>query len=64
MSFRFKLNDKVAERLCKNPDEKFTPRQIVEWVIEKYPDEVKKKAEESGNQELLRLWIIILQMMK
>ena len=41
------LADKVVEYLTKNPEQKFTARQIAEWVLENYPEECREKQERS-----------------
>ena len=42
-----KLGSIVPEFLQKRPDQKFTARDIAEWVFENYPEECRKKLEES-----------------
>ena len=45
-----KLNDKVIDYLVTNPEQKFTVRQIAEWILKTYPLECqKKRANSRGN---------------
>ncbi|WP_246708179.1 hypothetical protein [Bartonella sp. HY038] len=37
------LVDKVAEFLTNNPNQKFTAREIAQWIYDTYPDECKTK---------------------
>ena len=49
-----KLNDRVIEFLTGDPEKRFTPRQIAEWVLKTYPDECQEKADRSENQSLAK----------
>lgn len=41
------LVNKVFEFLKGNPEQKFTAREIANWIVETYPDECRKKQERS-----------------
>lgn len=41
------LTNTVVDYLKKNPEQKFTARQIAQWILETYPDECRAKRERS-----------------
>ncbi len=41
------LRDTVVEFLQQNPEQKFTTREIANWIFETYPDECRRKQERS-----------------
>lgn len=41
------LSNTVSDFLKANPEQKFTARQIAEWIFETYPEECRKKQERS-----------------
>ncbi|UXN02256.1 hypothetical protein [Bartonella sp. HY406] len=41
------LVDKVAEFLTNNPNQKFTAREIAQWIYNTYPDACKAKQKKS-----------------
>lgn len=41
------LSKTVFEFVKTHPEEKFTARQIAEWMVKTYPDEARKKQERS-----------------
>ncbi len=43
----FNLENKVLSCLEQSPEQKFTARDIANWILEKYPDECRKKQERS-----------------
>ncbi len=47
MAFKFKLADKVIEFLTKNPEQKFTAREIANGIFKAYPDECLEKQKRS-----------------
>ncbi|MEI6730208.1 MAG: HrgA protein [Pseudomonadota bacterium] len=44
----FNLSDKVAEFLEENIEQKFTARQIAEWIYKSYPEECEEKKKRSN----------------
>ena len=40
---KLNLSARVVEYLEQNPEQKFTAREIAEWVFENYPDECRGK---------------------
>ena len=44
---KLNLSARVVEYLEQNPEQKFTAREIAEWVFENYPDECRQKQERS-----------------
>ena len=44
---KLNLSTRVVEYLEQNPEQKFTAREIAEWVFENYPDECREKQERS-----------------
>ncbi|MCH9844146.1 MAG: HrgA protein [Alphaproteobacteria bacterium] len=42
-----KINEKTHECLKHNPEQRFTARQIAEWIFDKYPEECKEKLQNS-----------------
>ncbi len=46
-AFKLKLKDKVVECLKQNPEQKFTVREIADWIFKTYPDDCQQKKNRS-----------------
>ena len=46
------LANTVVEFLQQNPGQRFTAREIADWVFETYPDECRQKQERSNANEI------------
>ena len=49
MASKFDLQNKVVEFLKQNPEQKYTAREIADWIFETYKEECYEKKERSGN---------------